>query len=78
MRAGSRTRAQKTRERQAEVPRGTPTTAAAPPKSKSVFKVADDAVEALDDKVRLALADRHVNRLGIVSIFSAVLPAPIL
>ncbi len=47
-----------------------------PRQPRSAYKVASEAIEALDDKSRLALADRHVNRLGMVTIFSAVLKIP--
>ena len=46
------------------------------PQPKSAFKVADDAMEALDDKVRLTLVDRHAHKLGMATIFSAVLKIP--
>ena len=53
-------------------PETVPTPAAPRPARKADFTIADEAASALSDKGRLALVERHVNRLGMVTIFSAV------
>ena len=46
-----------------EGPRGPQSDPKEPP---SVYQVADDAMDALDDKVRLAVLDDHATKIGMV------------
>ena len=72
MRRKTAAKVKKHREKKRGLRNPSDTSAQASPQRKADFTVADEAANALDDKARLSLADRHVNRLGMVTIFSAV------